>query len=500
MKKQMNEMQIRRSVSCFLLTLLSVSAIACADNADVPPIETEDTAVTTEAITEAVTEDPALRDSLPEADLGGMEFRMTIFGNDNQRIMTYVEESDGNPVNDAVYNKIRTVEERFNTDIVLTDLSMQEVQESTLKNVILAGDDFCELAQGHDVVLANNSLEGLFVNIYDIPHLDFSKPWWSKATLESMTVSDQMYLMFNNISYNNLTQMHVMYFNKDLMQALDMEYPYQMVYDGTWTMDAMKEMSAQAYSDLNGNGEVDIGDQFGYISQPYYYGIFEPFRVEPYRKDSNGELYYEVDLARTQEIVDNLYDLIFGAGGYWMSNKVDNYMATALSMVSAGRSLFYYGPMDKAVYNFAYSDLSYGLLPMPKLDASEEGYYGAGYDRPLVVPITAEERLDTIGLVVEALNAEGYKQVFPAYYELAMKSRYADQTDDAKMIDIMHDNIIISFTFIHDNYGSVYGKMLWDLFNKSNPSKDVASWCAKNEKSQSNRVEFLKEFFAERNS
>ena len=150
--------------------------------------------------------------------------------------------------------------------------------------------------------------------------------------------------------------------------------------------------------------------------------------------------------------------------------------------------------------NYFYSDLSYGLLPMPKLDASEEGYYGAGYDRPLVVPITAEDRLDTIGLVVEALNAEGYKQVFPAYYELAMKSRYADQTDDAKMIDIMHDNIIISFTFIHDNYGSVYGKMLWDLFNKSNPSKDVASWCAKNEKSQSNRVEFLKEFFAERNS
>ena len=82
-----------------------------------------------------------------------------------------------------------------------------------------------------------------------------------------------------------------------------------------------------------------------------------------------------------------------------------------------------------------------------------------------------------------------------AYYEIAMKTRYAEQTDDAKMIDLVHDNVIISFTYIHDNYTSIYGKMLWELFNKSTPSNDVASWCAKNEKSQIKRVEKLMESF-----
>ena len=61
----------------------------------------------------------------------------------------------------------------------------------------------------------------------------------------------------------------------------------------------------------------------------------------------------------------------------------------------------------------------------------------------------------------------------------------------------MHDNVIISFTYIHDNYTSVYGKMLWDLFGGKNPSKDAASWCAKNEKSQIKRVATLMEFFSE---
>ncbi len=482
-----------------LLAMLTASTVSCASgSAGTTDTNAPETAGTdTVPVTEAVTEDPALKDSLPETDLGGYEFLMTVFGTDQNRPQTYVDTQDGNIVNDAVYSKIRTVEERFNTDIVLTEMSyLEENHVAALKQAILAGDDSTDLAQGHDVNMANAAMEGLFVNAYDIPHLDFTKPWWPAATTESMTVAGQMYLMCNNIGYNNLAQTRVMYFNKGLMQNLDIEFPYQMVYDGTWTLDAMKEMSAQAYRDLNGNGEMDNADQFGYVSMPYYYGIFEPFRVEPYRKDADGNLYYEVYLDRTTQIVEKFYDLIFGEGGYLYPSKDSDYQDQVLKLFCENRSLFFYGPLGNAAQNFsAASDLSYGILPMPKLDASEDGYYGAAFDRPFVVPTTAEERLDTIGIVIEALNAEGYKQVLPAYYEIAMKTRYADQTDDAKMIDIVHDNVIISFTYIHDNYTSIYGKMLWELFNANNPSKDVASWCAKNEKGQINRVEKLMESF-----
>ncbi|MBR4961525.1 MAG: hypothetical protein IKY52_11565 [Clostridia bacterium] len=83
--------------------------------------------------------------------------------------------------------------------------------------------------------------------------------------------------------------------------------------------------------------------------------------------------------------------------------------------------------------------------------------------------------IDNIGIVVEALNAEGYKNVYPAFYEVAMKSRYADQSDDAKMLDIIHDNVIISFTYLFGNGASAYNSLLGDLFNRSTPSTDVAS-------------------------
>ena len=488
----------RMTSAALLVSLLAAGLLSCAD-ADAGTQETQQTPpIETEPVTEAVTEDPALRDSLPEVDLGGYQYRMAIFGTDIQRIMTYNDDEDGNIVNDAVYHKIRTVEERFNTDIVLSELSYQEEDQiAALKNAVIAGDDTCEIAQGHDVNTANVSLEGLFVNIYDIPHLDFSKPWWPAATMESMTVAGQMYMMFNNISYSNLAQMRVMYFNKDLMQKLDFEYPYQMVYDGTWTLDAMKKITAECYHDLNGDGTEDVGDQYGYVNMPNYYGMLEPFCVEPYRKDNNGTLYYEVYLDKTQRIVEKFYDLIFGTGGFLMK-KVDGYADIVLKMFSEGRSMFFYGSLDNAVSHFSNSDVVYGVLPMPKLDETQDDYYGGSFDRPLVVPTTAQN-LENLGIVTEALNAEGYKQVYPAFYEIAMKTRYADQTDDAKMIDIVHDNVIISFTYLFGDYKSIFN-MMWDLFNGSKPTADVASWCAKNEKAQTKRVEKLMTFFEEHRS
>ena len=180
-----------------------------------------------------------------------------------------------------------------------------------------------------------------------------------------------------------------------------------------------------------------------------------------------------------------------------MPRKYEDYSARVLNMVSEGRSMFFYGSLDHAVHTFSDTDFVFGVLPMPKLDASEEGYYGGSFDRPFVVPTTAQN-LENIGIVTEALDAEGYKQVYPAFYEIAMKTRYADQTDDAKMIDIVHDNVIISFTYLFGDYKSIFN-MMWDLFNNT-PSTDVASWCAKKEKAQEKRVEKLMKFFEDNRS
>ncbi len=286
-----------RTLACvFSLLIASQAILACGDT-EQKPTETQTPNSVTE--TEAVTEEDTIPDGLPETDLEGAQFRMLIEGETLYREQTYIDSESGNIVDDAVYFKIRNVEERFNVDIVLSPESDTATSDlNTVKNSIIAGDDSFDLLQGHDITMANLALQGYFLNVYDIPYLDFTKPWWSKATLESMTVADQMYMMFNNISYNNLACTRVLFFNKGLLDTLDIPHPYEEVYNGTWTLDRLNELTSQGYHDINGNGKTDIDDRFGFVNPNYYYCFLEPFRVEPYQRDKDGNLVYEVDVEK----------------------------------------------------------------------------------------------------------------------------------------------------------------------------------------------------------
>ncbi len=487
----------RTSIRILTLFIASQTLLACADASQTADTtDTHDTAAQTEAVTETTTVIP---DGLPEADLDGAQFRMLIEGEALYRDQTYIDTESGSIVDDAVYHKIRDVEERFNVDVVLSPESDSATGELTsVKNGIIAGDDLCDILQGHDITMANLALQGYFLNVYDIPHFDFSKPWWSKATLESMTVADQMYMMFNNISYNNLACTRAIFFNKGLLDSLDIAYPYEDVYNGTWTLDRFYALSSQGYHDLNGNGKTDADDRFGFVNPTYYYCFLEPFQVEPYQRDKDGNLIYQTDIEKLSTLTQKFYNLLFTEGGF-LAKPVDTLDAGALTFkcFTEHRSMFIYASLQNTIPHVSDSDVIYGILPMPKYDELQTEYYGGSTDRPIAVPITAEPHLEKIGLVAEALNAEGYKQVYPAYYEIAMKTRYADQTDDAKMLDLIHQNLIISFTYLYGNYSSVYNIMFENLFNGSSPSTDVASWCAKNEKSQIKHVEKLQEFFDE---
>ncbi|MHB1368099.1 MAG: hypothetical protein ACYCWE_19945 [Eubacteriales bacterium] len=473
-------------ISITVLLSMLFCTFACTDTAGL----TENDTITETTVTNETTEEE-LRDNLPESDLEGYNFRILAFNEENIKTI-YSDEMDGNLVNDAVFEKIKAVEDRFNVVIKLaegTETKSTADETVIVKKEVLANSDSFDIVQGHDVSMANMSLEGYFIDARTIPYLDFDQPWWPAETLDSMTVAGQMYLMSNNISYFNLASTRVMFFNKSIFTDMNIIYPYEDVYNGKWTLDLLTEYAKQGYKDLNGSSTLDADDSFGFVNPRYYYCWLEPFRVEPFVKDVDGQLYYELNLDKMQSIVDKFYNLLFGDFGYLgKDNDEPNKIFTD------GRSMFIYSTLGTAVSTYSYSDVIYGILPMPLLNESQE-YYGGSTDRQIAVPIMNID-LERTGLIIEALNFEGYKRVFPAYYEIALKSRYADQSDDANMIDIVHDNVIISFTYLFGNYASAYNNLFETLFNAKTPSTDVASYAAKNEKVQIKRVETIMKFYS----
>lgn len=485
----------QRIAAALLLLAMLLSASACSEaktEGNTDPAGPSDTAAVNaeEAAAEAEPEIDELADSLPDADLGGYDFRAHCWL-DRQVPSFYAEEITGNPVSDAVYEKIAATEERFNCHISMVDCGgVTGDGEQLISAAILAGDDTFDTATGHDITLANMTLQGYFLNLYDLPHLDFSKPWWPAQTVNSLTLDGAMYLFSNDISYYKMSDTRVWYFNKTMFDNMGLAYPYQSVYEGTWTLDAMSELMKDTYIDLDGNGKVDIGaDSFGATTSNFY-AFLEPFNNEPYRHTEDGGLEYFFDVEWYSKLVEKLAAILYGNSG-----RVNN---QGFDAFAAKRALMTYETVANAINILSLSDVVYGVLPMPKFDETQDQYYGGCTDRPFIVPITVSSHLDQTGLIIEALSAEGYRKVYPAYFEVALKSRYADQTDDAKMFDIIMNNNILSFSYMYGNYNGPYNTLLGAMFsNGDTPNTDVASWAAKQEKSQTKYLDRVMKSFQE---
>ena len=95
----------------------------------------------------------------------------------------------------------------------------------------------------------------------------------------------------------------------------------------------------------------------------------------------------------------------------------------------------------------------FGVIPFPKLDEDQENYMALIHDgaHMFAIPITKSD-IDAECAVLEAMCAENYRKVTPAYYETTLKVKYTHDDASAKLIDIIHDNVRTDFIYAN-NYG-----------------------------------------------
>ena len=52
--------------------------------------------------------------------------------------------------------------------------------------------------------------------------------------------------------------------------------------------------------------------------------------------------------------------------------------------------------------------------------------------------------------MLEALNAESYKNVVNVYYDTALKNKYSRDEESRKMIDLINSKCFFDFTFVNE--------------------------------------------------
>ena len=142
-------------------------------------------------------------------------------------------------------------------------------------------------------------------------------------------------------------------------------------------------------------------------------------------------------------------------------------------------TLFAPGTLLMATKHFRTKTNAYGIIPYPKLDENQESYKTMvdGYHAVLAIPKTIDDP-EFVGIITEALNAESRRQVFPAYYETALKKKYTHDDESVKLLDMIVDSRVFDFGFVYDGWKG-FGFYLQNIINGSQ-SSDFASYYAKN--------------------
>ncbi len=488
----------------WLLTLCTALPLLASCGGDGTAVET---AAKTDAVTETAVETEPLDalearklvdDELGDYDFGGYEYR--IVASDGKSETIWVENATGDVIDDAVYERNAAVEDRFNTKIVIAYDDPYTDATSKLTRSITAGEDAFDLLSFHVVQLGLLSLSDYFLNWYDVPHIDFEKPWWSDSTVNDLTYNGVCVTAIGDMALSALSAAYCVFYNKNLGADYDFPDLYEVVNNGQWTIDKIVELTKDIYRDLNSNGKVDTQDDlFGYLSDgksnmnAYLWSFDNPVFSK------NGDVMeYTYNTEKINDIVAKLCDVFSLYDAIKFDNSYVNLEgqtahAYGRDMFAKGRAVMTNGYISMSLSHFRELEDEFGILPYPKWDEAQENYMtmSDGHHEAMAIPKTAGN-LEAIGVITEAMCAESYKILVPAYYDVALKVKSTRDEQSIAMMDLIVNARVFDFGYVYDAWkGASF--ILQDLVSTN--KSDFASYYAKKEKAVTKHYGDVIEYF-----
>ncbi len=466
-----------------LLAMLTANLAACGDAGTAAT--TEDTAAATETVVETEPETQFLPDELP-ADLSFDGTEVNIFCWESwDPGELFVEEDTGDLVVSAVFNRNLTVEERLDVKLNFhmqprNDAAYGSLLKNTISQQNTSGDGTYDLAGCYGMRVGTAAVEGLWLNLYDATYVDLEKPWYYASATQAGTLKNGYSFFFaGDISFNALARMSGVYFNRDMIVDYSLEDPYDLVLEGKWTIDKMGTMIKDLYNDLDGNGKPSNDDQFGLMiagdqAQTLYYGTGNHF-VE-HDEDGIPMISDDVYSERTITLLEKYLTLFQDQAAY------KNPLGDDPTIFDTGRSLYYIYPLGHVSdASLREAEFTYGFIPQPKIDETEQNYYASVTNAVTLfaIPLVVKS-VDVSSAVAECMSSEGHRQVTPVVFEQAYKVKYSqdDSARQSEIFDMMRANAVFDFGKIFaDSFSGfsngVIGDFIWN--NRTNYASTIAS-------------------------
>lgn len=478
---------MKKTDAAFSLTLALVMLLAsCGDTA--PKND----------VTADMTSDPNAPEAAyryPDLDLNGETFTFLNyddFYSSNSHID--FDTQSGDYLEDAIYARNRKVEEKLNCKIRENKVAFPGWNDlplniNTIRSCVMAGDSSYDAAYLHLSFQPSAFTENIFYDLNALPNVHLDKEYWDRTINKSLELNGKLFAASSPINLITFDMSWGLIFNQNLLDDIKMEYPYQLVRDGKWTLDRMAEYS-KAVINLNGdesfNAKADGNAVYGIAR---HYDSIQGFIYSANNhlaKIEGNKFVFNFETERLYTTLDKVAAMFNVSDGNGTADSNTYY-----DVFKNDRTLFITSSLLGSL-RLRSMNSTFGLLPLPKFDEKQEDYYTYLNHTTsfLTVPSNVRDP-GAIGAVLDSMSYESSENIISIYYDITVSQKGLRNEDSIDMLDIIRSTRGAEFSQIFGITTELQDK-LRNMVNNGDASS-AASTIAENKEMVMNNADKLVE-------
>jgi len=363
-----------------------------------------------------------------------------------------VEEINGEVLNDAVYNRTKKVEEKYNFQIKITPA---KEPVTTVQKSIKAGDDEYQMIQEKLMFMSQTLVpQNYLYNLQTVLSLNLDAPWYNQNAIKDLSINKKITVLAGDMTVNDKGGVIMAVFSKKLSAQYGLENLYNTVRSGKWTLDKMHELMLITTVDLNGDGKFTLkDDQWGLAIEDYGGWMLSAASGNRLAAlDENGIPYMTHLTEKNINDYERIKKIMYEAYGKVTTPDDEDHVK-----VFVENRAFLSVDMLSSIAMLRGMEEDFGIIPLPKQDEVQKNYIttiSPWVSRFIAIPSTCQNT-EMVGAVIDAMSRESGAGVMPAYYNNLLHQKIARDEESIEMLKNIFASVIYDIGSVF-NWGNIW--------------------------------------------
>lgn len=310
----------------------------------------------------------------------------------------------------------------------------------------------------------------LLCDLNKISTFDANAPWWDSNANAAYSIGNKLYFSTGDITIMNKANTWSMLFNKDMIRDNNLESPYTLFENGTWTFDKMCEMARTASTATVTSDWADTSVKYGMVSAygdiSMFYGGSGVAICDKTTGDMPTLAYgNSVSVSTTVHILEALNDADWniyaqectGGGNVWDES---------FKIFYTGRALFRPSGFTATVKLRKLAEMEFGIVPMPKINETQDEYWTVSTGSFVACIAKSCRDKEFSAYMLDACAAAAKNLITEEYIEVTLKANSARDTESMKSVEYIFEHVLYDVGMTY-NFGKINAMFQTLAQNKS---------------------------------